>query len=163
VVGVAVAHSLAAADERPFLTTPRRPCRLRYNLAMAMKIEVGGPLEIRTDRPRMRGRNAVVTAELVIGEWSLTAAAWTDRHLHEETNWVLEGELHVTCDGRTEVVGVGGAVVVPAGTRARYEAPVHARMLFVYGPSTDGHATIEGTYEELPAAPTATGSPARGG
>jgi ethanolamine utilization protein EutQ (cupin superfamily) len=91
----------------------------------------------------------VQTAELVLGEWSLTAAAWTDRHRHEETNWVLDGELHVTCDGRTEVVPAGHAVVVPAGALARYAAPVHARMLFVYGPSDDGHAMADGRYEEL--------------
>jgi ethanolamine utilization protein EutQ (cupin superfamily) len=97
----------------------------------------------------MRGRQAVTTDQLVIGEWSLSGAAWTDRHRHEETNWVLEGELHVTCDGRREVVGPGHAVVVPAGSLARYEAPVHARMVFVYGPSTDGHATLEGAYETL--------------
>ena len=88
-----------------------------------------------------------------MGEWSLTAAAWTDRHQHEETNWVLEGELHVTCDGRTEVVGPGQAVIVPPGALARYAAPVHARMLFVYGPSADGHAMSDGRYEELAAAP----------
>jgi quercetin dioxygenase-like cupin family protein len=105
----------------------------------------------RTDRPRVQGRAVVATDELVIGEWSLTAAAWTDRHQHEETNWVLEGELHVTCDGRTEVIGPGHAVIVPPGVLARYEAPVHARMIFVYGPSADGHAMADGRYEELAA------------
>ena len=90
-----------------------------------------------------------MTDELVIGEWSLSAAAWTDRHRHEETNWVLEGELHVICEGRREVVVPGNAVVVPAGSLARYEAPIYARMLFVYGPSRDGHATLDGHYEEL--------------
>jgi ethanolamine utilization protein EutQ (cupin superfamily) len=95
-----------------------------------------------------------VTDELMIGEWSLTAAAWTDRHQHEETNWVLEGELHVTCDGRHEVAAAGSAVIVPAGSLARYEAPTYARMLFVYGPSRDGHAMTDGRYEDLdPAGP----------
>ena len=91
----------------------------------------------------------MVTADLVVGEWSLTAAAWTDRHQHEEVNWVLEGELRVTCDGRTAIVRAGSAVVVPAGRRARYAAPVYARMLFVYGPSTDHHAAADELYEEL--------------
>lgn len=44
---------------------------------------------------------------------------------------------------------VGDRVAGPAGRRARYEAPCHARMLYVYDPSDDGHATIEGTCEEL--------------
>ena len=77
-------------------------------------------------------------------------AAWTDRHRHEETNWVLDGELHVTCDGHTAIVSPGQAVVVPPGALARYAAPTYARMLYVYGPSDDGHAMSDGLYEELP-------------
>lgn len=106
----------------------------------------------RPGRPRVHGRTPVATDELMIGEWSLTAAAWTDRHQHEETNWVLDGELHVTCDGRRDVVHPGQVVIVPPGTLARYAAPVHARMIFVYGASSDGHAQSDGRYEELGAA-----------
>jgi quercetin dioxygenase-like cupin family protein len=114
-----------------------------------VRVVDAGPMRPRPERPRVQGRAPVATDELVLGEWSLTAAAWTDRHQHEETNWVLEGELHVTCDGHTEVVGPGRMVIVPAGTLARYAAPVHARMIYVYGPSTDGHAMSDGRYEEL--------------
>jgi quercetin dioxygenase-like cupin family protein len=116
-----------------------------------VEVVEGGPLVPRSGRPRMRGGSVARTEQLVIGEWSLTAAAWTDRHQHEETNWVLEGELHVTCEDRHEVVRPGQAVIVPRGELARYAAPVHARMLFVYGPSVDGHAGLDGRYEELPA------------
>ena len=98
----------------------------------------------------MGGGRRITTDQLVIGEWSLTAAAWTDRHHHEETNWVLDGELRVTSGGETAVVPAGSAVIVPAGELARYEAPVYARMLFVYGPSTDGHAAYDTEYEEPP-------------
>ncbi len=114
-----------------------------------MRVSDVGPLFVGQPRSRMHGRLAAVTEQLVIGEWSLTAAAWTDRHEHEETNWVVEGELHVTCDGRQEVVRVGQAVTVPAGVLARYAAPAHARMIFVYGPSSDGHAASDTHYEEL--------------
>ena len=114
-----------------------------------------GPMAPRPSRPRVQGRTPVATDELMIGEWSLTAAAWTDRHQHEETNWVLDGELHVTCDGRRDVVHPGQVVIVPPGTLARYAAPVHARMIFVYGASSDGHAMTDGRYEELGAAATA--------
>lgn len=116
-----------------------------------MKVERGGGPTPRPDRPRMGGGPAVVAGALRMGEWTLTAAAWTDRHDHDETNWVVEGELHVTSDGRTEVVRGGEVVVVPAGSLARYAAPVFARMLYVYGPSDDGHAVMDGRYEELPA------------
>lgn len=85
----------------------------------------------------------------MVGEWSLERAAWTDRHEHEEINYVLEGELHVTCDGATVIAGPGDVVRVPAGSPARYAAPAFARMVFVYGPSTDGHATFDAEYTEL--------------
>ena len=88
-------------------------------------------------------------AGIVIGEWSLTAAAWTDLHMHDEINVVLEGELEVSTSTERVTLRVGDRVAVPAGRRARYEAPGYARMLYIYGPSDDGHATIEGTYEEL--------------
>ncbi len=102
----------------------------------------------------MAGGTSLAAGGIVVGEWSLTAAAWSDRHDHVEINYVLEGELHVTCDGATQVVGTGGFVVVPAGSLARYHAPRDARMLFVYGPSTDGHASADTAYEELPLADT---------
>ena len=79
----------------------------------------------------------------------MTAAAWTDRHEHEEINYVLEGELHVTCDDVVRIVRPGEAVVIDAGSVARYAAPVYARMLYVYGPSSDGHGATHTRYEEL--------------
>jgi quercetin dioxygenase-like cupin family protein len=115
-----------------------------------MRVEDAGPIGPRPGRPRVSGRRSISTDELVVGEWCLAAAAWTDRHQHEETNWVLEGELRVTCAGRTEIVGPGHAVIIPPGALARYEAPVYARMVFVYGPSRDGHAMSDTRYEELP-------------
>lgn len=117
-----------------------------------MRVEDGGALEPRGAGARIRSSRPIATEQLVVGEWSLSSAAWTDRHQHEETNWVLEGELHVTCDGRTAIVRPGHAVIVSPGALARYEAPIFARMLYVYGPSSDGHAMTDGGYEELPIA-----------
>lgn len=70
-----------------------------------------------------------------LSEWELDHAAWTDRHHHDEFNLVLEGELHVECDGITVVAGPGDTVRVPAGHTGRYSAPAHARMIAVYGPN----------------------------
>lgn len=67
----------------------------------------------------------------------------------DEITVVLEGELHVSPNTKRVTLRVGDRVAGPAGRRARYEAPCHARMLYVYDPSDDGHATIEGTCEEL--------------
>ena len=97
----------------------------------------------------MAGRPRISTGGVVVGEWSLTAAAWTDRHEHDEINYVIEGELHVESDGTTSVIGPGDFVVVPAGSSARYAAPSFARMVFVYGVSSDGHACSDAEYTEL--------------
>lgn len=103
-----------------------------------------------SERPRMTGIRFVDTPDLVVGEWSLRAAAWTDRHQHDEVNYVVEGELHVAFDDTTTVAVPGTAVRVPAGRLARYAAPAFARMVYIYGPSTDGHAASDTRYEELP-------------
>lgn len=106
-------------------------------------------LVAKSDAPRIRSGRRAVGEHVVVGEWSLERAAWTDRHFHEELNHVIEGELHVTYGGETHVAVAGDVVVVPAGTRARYAAPVYARMVFVYGPSADGHAAHDTEYTEL--------------
>ena len=109
----------------------------------------------RTELAHLAGRERVGTGrranglDVVLGEWTLERAAWTDRHNHEELNYVVEGELHVTYDDETYVAGAGDVVIVPAGRRARYAAPVFARMVFVYGPSDDGHAAFDTEYTEL--------------
>src|SRR5690349_3204286 len=107
------------------------------------------PFRLVERRPGLHGTDRVLTRDLAMGEWALTAAAFTDRHQHEEINYVIEGELHVTCDGVTRVAGPGCVVVTPPGALARYEAPVHARMLFIYGPSQDGHAASDVSFETL--------------
>lgn len=118
-----------------------------------------GPLEYQpsagltahASQPGMSGGPAMSRAGLVIGEWSLERAAWTDLHLHDEITVLLEGSLTVSTGGQSVTLRPGDRVAVPAGHRARYEASRYARMIFVYGPSGDGHATIDGRYEALEA------------
>lgn len=107
------------------------------------------PLRPREDRPRMGAGARLAVDGMVLGEWSLRAAAWTDRHGHVEVNHVLEGELHVTVDGTTTVAGPGDTVAVPAGALARYAAPEYARMFFVYSQAPGGHRSDDNRYEEL--------------
>ncbi len=114
-----------------------------------MRFDPAEPLRASATHPRMGSGAGYSTTDLVLGEWSLTAASWTDRHQHEEINYVVEGELHVTHGGETHVAAAGNAVLVPAGELATYAAPVFARMIFVYGPSTDGHAATDTRYVEL--------------
>jgi ethanolamine utilization protein EutQ (cupin superfamily) len=86
---------------------------------------------------------------IALSEWELNAAAWTDRHPHDEVNYVLAGELHVKSDGETVVAGPGDTVWVRAGSLGAYTAPVHARMLAIYGPNPDGAESDSFEYREL--------------
>jgi quercetin dioxygenase-like cupin family protein len=94
---------------------------------------------------------AMHRAGLVVGEWTLSRAAWTDRHQHEEITVLLDGSLTVSTDQESVTLRPGDRVAVPPGCRARYEAADYARMLYIYGPSADGHATLDGRYEALDA------------
>jgi mannose-6-phosphate isomerase-like protein (cupin superfamily) len=104
--------------------------------------------------PGMRGRWITATPtdegwpDFILSEWELEGAAWTDLHHHDEVNLVVEGELHVECDGTTVVAGPGDTVRVPAGRLGRYVAPRYARMVAVYGPNP-GMADDAFSYESL--------------
>ncbi len=87
--------------------------------------------------------------EPVIMEWELTGESWTDEHVHDEYAYVLEGELHVECDGVVVEAGVGDLIRVPAGSTGRYWAPAYARMLGVYAPNPEGLPMRNARFEKL--------------
>ncbi len=51
------------------------------------------------DCRRMAGRPALSTSALLMGEWSVSAAAWTDGHQHEEAKYVLRFVYGQPTDG----------------------------------------------------------------
>ncbi len=82
-------------------------------------------------------------------EWELCAQEWSDEHLHDEWVYVLDGVLHVESAG-VAVVGTTGALIrVPSGSRGTYRAPVHARILSVYGPRPPHPADASGVLRDL--------------
>lgn len=117
-------------------------------------VKASPELEAEPGMPRMRSRWVLEPAGeawdgYALSEWELTAAGWSDHHPHSETNIVLEGELHVE-SGDVSVIAVpGDTVTVPAGQIGRYWAPVHARMMAIYGPNPDGRHTTDLGYWEL--------------
>ena len=111
-------------------------------------------LEAEPATPRMRSRWVLEPAGqawdgFALSEWELTGAGWSDQHPHSETNIVVEGELHVEAGGVTVVAGAGDTVTVPAGQVGRYWAPVHARMVAIYGPNPRGANSTDLDYWEL--------------
>ena len=99
------------------------------------------PLAARGDGVASRvllGSGTGAWAGVVLGGWGLERGWLQDRHPQDEINYVLEGELVVTCAGAVHRLRTGDTIRVPGGLAARYEAPVYARMLFVYGPNPEG-------------------------
>jgi ethanolamine utilization protein EutQ (cupin superfamily) len=119
---------------------------------MAVTLIPGTPLDERED---VTAGRTIIDADpagwtgVALSEWELTAAVWTDRHPHDEINYVLAGELHVESDGETVIARAGDTVWVRAGSTGIYTAPVHARMLAIYGPNPDGAESDSFEYREL--------------
>ncbi|WP_258141838.1 MULTISPECIES: cupin domain-containing protein [unclassified Arthrobacter] len=110
------------------------------------------PMKAEWQRLRCRFINADPVGswdEFILSEWELTSCGWEDFHPHTETNFVLEGELHVESEGKTVILKPGDSARVNRGQLGTYWAPVYARMLTVYGPNPRGVDSHSFRYFEL--------------
>ena len=82
-------------------------------------------------------------------EWELRGQEWSDVHPHDEWVYVLDGELHIEAGSVAVVGGAGALIRVPSGSRGTYRAPVHARILSVYGPRAPHPASAHGVLRHL--------------
>ncbi len=87
--------------------------------------------------------------DFILSEWELEACAWEDFHPHTETNYVLEGELHIESGGETVILKPGDSARVNPGRIGRYWAPVYARMVTIYGPNPGGVESHSFRYYEV--------------
>lgn len=86
----------------------------------------------RTDDP------GAAWTDVVIHEWEMEGQGWEDLHPHDETTYLLAGELVVESEGVSVRLGPGDAALVRGGYLGRYLAPGYARMLAIYGPNPSG-------------------------
>ena len=76
--------------------------------------------------------------DVAIHEWELEGEGWEDLHPHDETTYLLAGELVIECEGDSVTLHPGDAAVVRGGHLGRYLAHGYARMLAIYGPNPSG-------------------------
>ncbi|MGI9163126.1 MAG: cupin domain-containing protein [Mycobacterium sp.] len=76
--------------------------------------------------------------DVAIHEWELEGEGWEDLHPHDETTYLLAGELVIECEGASVTLHPGDAAVVRGGHLGRYLAHGYARMLAIYGPNPSG-------------------------
>lgn len=77
-------------------------------------------------------------SDVAIHEWELEGEGWEDLHPHDETTYLLAGELVIECGGASVTLHPGDAAVVRGGHLGRYLARGYARMLAIYGPNPSG-------------------------
>ena len=77
-------------------------------------------------------------SDVAIHEWELEGEGWEDLHPHDETTYLLAGELVIECEGASVTLHPGDAAVVRGGHLGRYLAHGYARMLAIYGPNPSG-------------------------
>lgn len=110
------------------------------------------PLEGDWGRLRCRFINAHPVGhwnDFILSEWELEACGWEDFHPHTETNFVLEGELHIESQGKTVILKPGDSARVNPGGVGRYWAPVYSRMFTIYGPNPEGLESHSFRYFEI--------------
>ena len=59
-------------------------------------------------------------------DWTLT---------YDEIDYVIEGQLSIHCDGRTETAGPGEVLLIPKGSKIQFAVPDFARFLYVTYPA----------------------------
>jgi len=120
---------------------------------MSVRHYPGRPLET---EPGETPCTTIIPAEprgwdtIAMHEWELRRIEWSDRHPFDETNYVLEGVLHVESGGQVVVAAAGDTVTVTAGSVGRYWTPEYARMLSIYSPNPGGLPSEALGYRSLP-------------
>lgn len=133
-------------------TTPKPPTLTTGESIDFWPAQALAPMEDRWQGLRCRFINSRPDGpwdDFILSEWELEACAWEDFHPHTETNYVLEGELHIESGGETVILKPGDSARVNAGQKGRYWAPAYARMVTIYGPNPEGAESHSFQYLEI--------------
>ena len=103
-------------------------CFIRGNMIPG---ELSGPIPVEEKVMVADAFKCSDDASLAGGYMEWSKASFNRIVDHNEINIVLDGELHLTVDGRTSVVKQGDMVYLPRGTAVQYSAPDRVRLACV--------------------------------
>jgi ethanolamine utilization protein EutQ len=89
----------------------------------------------------VRLRDVVTAADgmpMAVGVMSLREGSFGWRLDYDEVEYVLEGELHITCGDERVVGRPGDVIAVPKGSSITFATPSWARFLYVTHPADWG-------------------------
>src|SRR5262247_2252029 len=111
----------------PFPATPNFVCG-----SVAMPFVDTTKLSAFEKRPGWRGRH-FHSPSMTFGHWEFSSGSSIHEHAHpQEEVWeILAGELEVTIDGITQIVGPGMAAIVPANTAHALKALSDGKAIVV--------------------------------
>ncbi len=66
-------------------------------------------------------------------QWEKCSFPWT--LTYDEIDVVLEGELHITCDGKTHIGRPGDVMLIPKGSAIEFGTPDKVRFVYVTYPA----------------------------
>lgn len=101
-------------------------------------------LDVKEPREGWRGR-FFHSAQMTFAYYVVDAGAWIHEHSHpnDEVWNVLDGELEMTIDGETRVLGPGCAAVVPPETAHSARALTAVRAIVVDHPRRDSIGGVD--------------------
>lgn len=90
--------------------------------------------------PGFKGRG-IHTGTNTYMYWNIDAGAATPEHahIHEQTAHILKGTFELTIDGKTELLEVGKAAVIPPNVKHRGRAITYCELLDVFYPEREDY------------------------
>jgi quercetin dioxygenase-like cupin family protein len=101
-------------------------------------------LEVKEPRAGWRGR-FFHSPHMTFAHYTVEAGAWIHEHAHpnDEVWTVIDGELEMTIEGETRVLGPGCAAVVPPGARHAARALTAVRAIVVDHPRRESIGGVD--------------------
>ncbi len=140
-VRIVVDDAARAARVGPGAPAARAAPRLRHIPGVATMALAPFPFAGPAPELDVRTTDVVTSADglpMAAGVMSLRAGSFPWTLDYDEVEYVLEGELHITCGDELVVGRPGDVIAVPKGTSITFGTPSWARFLYVTYPSDWG-------------------------